>query len=910
MAKPSQPFVQLNSLPSIKQQPLPSPLSLPPPEPLLQPLAVLKTEPEHQQQQPSPPPQQQHGKPHFLKSMDDLASLSSAIHAFQCRFDDLTKHLDFINQAIDSKLYEPQQQKRPEIETQSPPKAETDGETEKKGPDTASPPKSSRSEIQSLCGTMCSKGLRKYIATHLSNVPKLREEVPEALKLAPEPARLVLDCIGRFFLQGIKAYDKESPMIPARLASVLALEFFLLMMGGFHAEGKVKIGGNLKAEAENGAIAWRKRLINEGGLAKASEVDARGLLLFVAGFGIPKVFRIEDLGNLLRLCNLRAISDALKASPVLPDKMPDIIEDMAKNGMHVEAVDVASILGLEDKCSLKKILTIFLQESAKSFKRAKQEAQNSPFALRMANERQLDALKSVVRYSEDCSSDVAKFLGSWQIEEKIVKLEEENAELHKRIEERKMIPKRKLDEMGSSSRVKSQEMKRSRFATIGSPLPNSSHVNGLHEQRATSLTEGMRLYESAISVRVAPSYPAASAIPHGLTVGSLPRNGVAQMVGINGVGSSSMMTSIGAISRSSYSRAHGEIEVNKAEQTISSALPYGGRRQHSGGQSATSMRFASLYGSSASIEGFVGLPDTTDRTSADLYRFADSLGENESYNSNSHRTSTLPNVAPRSLLFGEVELSYWLGSWITIFCKKACKGQRLTFLFLKHHLLYGFLHGNTIEVEGDTGNLQFSFKFNILHDKYSPHNQTHSHFPSLNSMENNMSCRNSSSSSYQTPKRGQQIENQTLENENHGVEIENNVESETSKRGSIMTRLRSGAISQVKYSFPRICGEKPSRTMKEKRKKKERADIVLDKLLQRRTCPVKPCNSYVFFVMAGWDSVQSSSFGDASKRLSQIWCRLPRKQKKIYEDIALNDSARYKRQCMLLNCNDQDVLKA
>ncbi|MFQ6624543.1 hypothetical protein Gotur_004297 [Gossypium turneri] len=224
--------------------------------------------------------------------------------------------------------------------------------------------------------------------------------------------------------------------------------------------------------------------------------------------------------------------------------------------------------------------------------------------------------------------------------------------------------------------------------------------------------------------------------------------------------------------------------------------------------------------------------------------------------------------------------------------------------------LSGLLNGNTIEVEGDTGNLQFYFKFNILHNKYSPHNQTHSHFPSLNSMENNMSCRNSSSSSYQTPKRGQQIENQTLENENHGVEIENNVESETSKRGCIMTRLRSGAISQVKYSFPRISGEKPSRTMKGKRKKKERADIVLDKLLQRRTCPVKPCNSYVFFVMASWDSVQSSSFGDASKRLSQKWCKLPRKHKKIYEDIALKDSARYKRQCMLLNCNDQDVLKA
>ena len=58
-----------------------------------------------------------------------------------------------------------------------------------------------------------------------------------------------------------------------------------------------------------------------------------------------------------------------------------IIEAMAKNGMLVEAVDVASIFGLEDKFSPKTILTLFLQESTKAFNRAKQEAQNSPVAL-------------------------------------------------------------------------------------------------------------------------------------------------------------------------------------------------------------------------------------------------------------------------------------------------------------------------------------------------------------------------------------------------------------------------------------------------------------------------------------------------------------------------------------------------
>ncbi|XVF11324.1 hypothetical protein REPUB_Repub08aG0017700 [Reevesia pubescens] len=129
---------------------------------------------------------------------------------------------------------------------------------------------------------------------------------------------------------------------------------------------------------------------------------------------------------------------------------------------------------------------------------------------------------------------------------------------------------------------------------------------------------------------------------------------------------------------------------------------------------------------------------------------------------------------------------------------------------------------------------------------------------------------------------------------------------------SIMTRLRSGAVSEVKY-FPQrkeYCIDlRSGKTMKRKRKKKERGDIVLEKLLRRRSFPVRPCSSYIFFVMATWGSVKSSSFGEASKRLSQMWCKLPRKHK-IYEDMALKDSERYKKQCMLLNCKDQQDLSS
>lgn len=77
------------------------------------------------------------------------------------------------------------------------------------------------------------------------------------------------------------------------------------------------VENSLKEEANNAAVAWRKRLIVEGGVAKASEADARGLVLFIACFGIPGVFRNEDVWNLVRLSNARGISHALRQSQAL-----------------------------------------------------------------------------------------------------------------------------------------------------------------------------------------------------------------------------------------------------------------------------------------------------------------------------------------------------------------------------------------------------------------------------------------------------------------------------------------------------------------------------------------------------------------------------------------------------------------
>lgn len=265
-------------------------------------------------------------KSEFMKSVVELDGLSIAIHSFTRRLDELQKHLEFIENTIESRskqlllientnpvVVETITEEEEEKEAEAAQGGEGEGEGEEEVPSS----RGTKSEVEYLCEMMCSRSLRKYIVSNMSDEAKLREEVPAALKFAPKPAKLVLDCIGRFYLQGSKAYTKNSPMIPARQASLLILEFFLL-------SDCESLNEKEKDEAHSAALAWRKRLVTEGGLSRATYIDATGLLLFIASFGIPSRFSNQDLRDLI-LLTTQNISTALRRSPLLLARIPGSI---------------------------------------------------------------------------------------------------------------------------------------------------------------------------------------------------------------------------------------------------------------------------------------------------------------------------------------------------------------------------------------------------------------------------------------------------------------------------------------------------------------------------------------------------------------------------------------------------------
>ncbi|XP_060200690.1 protein FRIGIDA-like [Lycium barbarum] len=279
----------------------------------------------------------------------------------------------------------------------------------------------------------------------------LKRDVLKALKLSPYPAKIILECIGEFYTQDSNAYVEGSPLIKERKAKVLLLECFLMMMG----EGRVvEIENVVKEKAEQAALAWYRRLNFEGGILKAQEIDARGLLLLIGCFGIPQAFRNEDIKDLLHQSYIKMISVSLSRSSVLMPKIPEIIEDMLKENLVVDTV----YFGLENRFNPRRLLTSILHESELSLlnklTRSEQMKGSGDSVVR-----EVIGVKRRYWCFESCHS---KLLPEWEIGRKVMSLEKENAQLRKKLKGsgQKIAQKRKIDE---TEWLSNKEVKRSHF---------------------------------------------------------------------------------------------------------------------------------------------------------------------------------------------------------------------------------------------------------------------------------------------------------------------------------------------------------------------------------------------------------------------------------------------------------------
>ncbi|KAL4191822.1 hypothetical protein AMTRI_Chr06g169130 [Amborella trichopoda] len=344
-----------------------------------------------------------------IESVNELQSLSSALSNFTARWNELHTHLNSIHKAIDSRLTTTNSNTKNKN-----PNSTADGEEKNSKNDGKE--ELLQSSFEALCKQMDGKALRRFVTINLSQIDSIRKMAPGALMSAPDPAKLILDCMGGFYLQHVNAFSKHSPLIGIRRACILLLEFFVA--------SSLEVSSVVQEEAKSVSIAWRERLIKEGGVAKATGMDALGLLLFVAAFGVPPQLENEDLYHLMRLVNLRKRALVLRCSPRFMKKLPDVIEGLISRGNQVAAVDLAYTFGLQDKFKPLPLLKAFLEDARKGKK--KQAPPDAEWIGRLA------ALNSVIKCAKDHKFEAA--ISGWNLNAEVAKLEKEK-------------PKRKVDKI-------------------------------------------------------------------------------------------------------------------------------------------------------------------------------------------------------------------------------------------------------------------------------------------------------------------------------------------------------------------------------------------------------------------------------------------------------------------------------
>ncbi|KAF8390800.1 hypothetical protein HHK36_025328 [Tetracentron sinense] len=343
---------------------------------------------------------------------------------------------------------------------------------------------------------------------------------------------------------------------------------------------------------------------------------------------------------------------------------------MVNNKMHIEAVDVAYTFGFEDKFSAKTVLTSFLRESKEVWKNTRRESKASPSVLKEANEKQIAALKSIIKCLENHKINPGKLLSGWQIYERIANLEKDIADLDKKIEEKPMS-KRKADVIESSIKLKIEEVKRPRPTAKVSPLIRPE-VTGSQEEKSAGLADGKSLYDGLVPKNLlhggfpgllngysAVSSITEAAVPDGRGMGPLVGNVFDTVAGINGGLAAAGILAAGVLPTGPHAGIGGRLPLGDGVgQMTNSGGSYGWHEDGAFNDNSVGQSFPgqpasmgrSLFRALPSVEQgpsptqSLGLVNQS--SGSDLYRFADSVFEGEQhYSSGSRAYNPMPPAA-------------------------------------------------------------------------------------------------------------------------------------------------------------------------------------------------------------------------------------------------------------------------
>ncbi|XP_058101921.1 FRIGIDA-like protein 3 [Magnolia sinica] len=301
-----------------------------------------------------------------------------------------------------------------------------------------------RPQLTKLCEEMDAAGLHKFISDNRKNLAAIREEIPFALKSAPEPARLVLDGLEDFYRVELPLPDgkKDSSLLGLRRTCLMLMESLGVLLTSSESESPVDnplISLDIREQAKTIANGWKPKLDNlDNDASTGNSLEAHAFLQLLATFGIASEFDQDEICKLIPTVSRRRQTADLCRSLGLSEKMPGAIEVLVNNGRQMEAVNLAYAFELTDQFATVPLLKAYLKDARRTSQ--VQPGNTSPAAQNEANERELSALKAVIKCIEEHKLEDQYPVDPLQ--KRVIQLEKAKADKKRAAEAAKPQPKR------------------------------------------------------------------------------------------------------------------------------------------------------------------------------------------------------------------------------------------------------------------------------------------------------------------------------------------------------------------------------------------------------------------------------------------------------------------------------------
>lgn len=142
---------------------------------------------------------------------------------------------------------------------------------------------SPRPELKRLCESMDGKGLSKYVSDLPKDREQVRNELPAALKCAPDQEALVLDAMEGFFNGNSNSKQNNLKLSNMRRGCILLLDTLM--------DNCPTVSNHLTERAKKLALELKQSLSKDG----KDSLDALGFLLLVAAYKLTSEFNVDEL---------------------------------------------------------------------------------------------------------------------------------------------------------------------------------------------------------------------------------------------------------------------------------------------------------------------------------------------------------------------------------------------------------------------------------------------------------------------------------------------------------------------------------------------------------------------------------------------------------------------------------------